>query len=347
MCFGDDYFSHNVVTQKMETPVIYFYSNEPKTVEVNVAFPEGVITETFPGPVASFPRASDAPLLANGRATFRVDVLNSKVGEIPSVDSQNIYAHARNVASNIVRTGREQEKFIFYRGLGRFQPRFRILSRGEELRLEGDNTQLPKAAFLVHVSEHGETRALELGDLTQASTSRNIGSSLMRALMGRENRDNPQVLGADRTRARLIATLVESGLRQDEAVAMLDTWEHGYLRVPGLRLLYILPRDEVDAVLPLSMTPAPQRLERVFVGRIEVLLEAEEQKIVHQVRAQKEGFHVASLGRFSEPILRRVSQVSETLGYASPQEAHELRQAFERLIQRAAQGEGVVSTSSH
>ena len=32
----------------METPVIYFYSKEPQTVDVRVDFPQGIITEWYP-----------------------------------------------------------------------------------------------------------------------------------------------------------------------------------------------------------------------------------------------------------------------------------------------------------
>jgi hypothetical protein len=107
-------------------------------------------------------------------------------------------------------------------------------------------------------------------------------------------------------------------LKNDEAEAMVNTWEHGYLKVPGLRLLYILPRSEVDEVLPLSMSPAPQNFVRSFVGRIEILLDSEEQQILNDIIRQSYSFNVNSLGRFAEPILRRVAEV-----YRGRQEAPE------------------------
>ena len=36
-----------VCTQRMETPVIYFYSAQPRTIDVDVRFPSGTITEWF------------------------------------------------------------------------------------------------------------------------------------------------------------------------------------------------------------------------------------------------------------------------------------------------------------
>src|SRR6266496_740837 len=37
-----------VTLQRMETPVIYFYSNHERTVDVTVRFPQGLITEWYP-----------------------------------------------------------------------------------------------------------------------------------------------------------------------------------------------------------------------------------------------------------------------------------------------------------
>src|SRR2546429_7762551 len=37
-----------VTLQRMETPVIYFYTDEPQTVDVAVDFPQGKITEWYP-----------------------------------------------------------------------------------------------------------------------------------------------------------------------------------------------------------------------------------------------------------------------------------------------------------
>src|SRR5947208_14120232 len=44
--------------QRMETPVIYFYSDQPRTVDVAVRFPQGNVTEWFPQ-VASLPKSKE------------------------------------------------------------------------------------------------------------------------------------------------------------------------------------------------------------------------------------------------------------------------------------------------
>src|SRR5262249_26392262 len=55
-----------VTLQRMETPVIYFYANQPASVDVDVSFPKGVITEWYPqatqiGP--SYPLETNGPTI--------------------------------------------------------------------------------------------------------------------------------------------------------------------------------------------------------------------------------------------------------------------------------------------
>ena len=333
LCFDDEFFNQNLITQKMETPVIYFYSDTQRRVDVNVRFPDGLITDTYPAPVRSSPSERDARRAENGTATFQVDVLPQLSGRVPYVDSHNIYSHARNVASNIVRTNGEQEKFIFYRGVGRFQPKISITSRGGSLELVSPNARASTpAAFLVHVTEQGEGRMLALGAIERGQP-KVVKPEVLGALRTHDGNTRHGIIDVTAGRQQLVAGLVSSGLNYDEAVAMIDTWNNGYLRTPGLRLLYILPRHEADEVLPLSISPAPEKLERVFVARIEVLLDTEENAILERLRQERASFQLSSLGRFAEPMLRRILEVFDGGGsVADP----ELRQILLNLIDQAA-----------
>ena len=69
--------------------------------------------------------------------------------------------------------------------------------------------------------------------------------------------------------------LVKEGLYDDEATAMLKTWELSYFKSPGLRFFYIVPRAWVDHVLPLKINGPPTEITRVMVGRIELITDAQ------------------------------------------------------------------------
>jgi hypothetical protein len=250
--------------------------------------------------------------------------------EIPFVDPTNIYSHARNVASNVIQAGSEKEKFIFYRGLGRFQPRMDIQSEKGSISI----TQCVgcgevREAILVHVNEAGKAALLPLGRITDQPFGRSVTvrASRVQELIQESSRSD------GRNRHILWKTLVGAGLNHDEAQSMVDTWAHGYLAIPGLRLLYVLPREEVETILPMRIFPQPDSVERVFIGRIELLLDTQENELLDQILRLRDLFEPTSLGRFAEPILHRLREVY--MANHNPTK-HDLS-LFARLIDRVSE----------
>ena len=96
---------------------------------------------------------------------------------------------------------------------------------------------------------------------------------------GRVQMENPRAIvfenrgkndGSEVARKQLYEALLDSGLYPKEAHAMLETWRDSWFE-EGLRVFYIVPREMVDAVLPITVLPRPEKLVRTFVGRIELL----------------------------------------------------------------------------
>jgi hypothetical protein len=77
---------------------------------------------------------------------------------------------------------------------------------------------------------------------------------------------------------------------------MLETWHDSWFEV-GTRVIYIDPRATVDAILPMHISPAPQKIERVFVGRVEVLSPSTETAIRTAMEAG-DAAAIKQLGRF-------------------------------------------------
>ena len=76
--------------------------------------------------------------------------------------------------------------------------------------------------------------------------------------------------------------LVDAGLFLDEAKALFKTWQNSYFNVEtGLKVFWIVPRIQVDSILPLTINPLPQHLERVIVGRTEILTPQFENELIH------------------------------------------------------------------
>ena len=51
--------------------------------------------------------------------------------------------------------------------------------------------------------------------------------------------------------------LVEQGLYEKEARAMVNTWQDQWFAEEGTRVLYLLPRAWTDRTLPLQVSPRP------------------------------------------------------------------------------------------
>jgi hypothetical protein len=124
--------------------------------------------------------------------------------------------------------------------------------------------------------------------------------------------------------AELERVLVQAGLVQREAAAMVNTWRDTWFEA-GTRVLYIMPAEDVNSVLPLRVEPTPARVARVFVGRMEVVTEAT-QRAVGEAIGRGDDAALLRYGRFLGPIADRVlatttqasdsARIRETVGRA-------------------------------
>jgi len=269
---------------RMETPVIYFYSDHPSTVSVRVDFPEGKITEWYPQARGAYDNVID---------WGRITVLPGANLEFPVEAAESHYYPARETDSAPLRvcskTGKtEQEKFLFYRGVGSFRPPLNAIAKGQSVAFES-----PAGARVnkVLLFENREGRmGYAVCDL-KARSSVVTRPELTATLAGLE-RD-------------LKSLLVQSGLFEKEAQAMLNTWRDSWFE-EGLRAFYIVPRKVTDRVLPISIEPQPAELTRVLVGRIEMITD-EMEATVAKSSMSDEGAVAAreKYGRFLEPIVKR------------------------------------------
>ncbi len=302
--------------QRMETPVIYFYTDKSRTVDVKVNFPQGQITEWYPQETAA-----DLGLRRSDRANAKpalhwkdVRLLPAMVSSMapPAVgDSDSHYFAARGTDSAHVYTktptGKsEVEEFLFYRGTGNFTAPLTVkLDSADPQRVALTNTGKEPLRHLFLCEVRGD------GAVWLALENLAPGETRAVALANAKGTDTPTLAAALRT------ALVTEGLYEKEAAAMVKTWESSWLGERGLRVLYTLPRGWTDEVLPLAITPAPKAIERVMVGRAEVITPAMEQALLGAVQGYLGGTaetrpqvvantRALGLGRFTEPTLRRL-----------------------------------------
>jgi len=310
--------------QRMETPVTYFYTDRPREVSVSVEFPGGLLTEFYPPPRTMLPAFQFGvvpPLEASSLdwGTIRI-VPESQFDELqidaedsagpPEVQGDNHYAFARETDSAIVeatdnRGQKHHEKFLFYRGLGNFNLPLRFEAHGQgRFFVTNDGAETVHSLFLVEVA-HGEIRFAQF-PLVES------GRSL--ALAGATESSTVTQLGD-----RLAKALVATGLYEREALAMVKTWQSSWFGEEGTRLLYLVPERLTAEILPLHVSPQPDELVRVLVGRMDVLTPERTDELARVIRdmgtcvsssLEPLRGELARLGRFAEPAM---SHLADTL----------------------------------
>jgi hypothetical protein len=317
--------------QRMETPVIYFYTDRERTVDVSVNFPQGIITEWYPQE-----SAADVGMRTTAQGQLRpqlrwsqVQLLAPSKAEpvLPQDPSGSHYYAARQTDAAFVRVAEKEhkaevEKFLFYRGTGNFDAPLNVkLDRTDpqQLTLTNTGSEELRHLFVYEVRDGGGSwqmlKQLKPGETQMVELDPAKGARPFTG--GDRSLGAGQLIASPRLNTELVDALVAEGLYRQEAIAMVKTWEDSWFSEKGLRVLYTLPRTWTDRTLPLKVVPTPQETARVMVGRAEVITPAMEISLLQQMEryvvAEEadrpkiiEDTRALGIGRFMEATLRRV-----------------------------------------
>jgi hypothetical protein len=218
------------------------------------------------------------------------------------------WSYARDVAANFLRfPGGESERFLFYRGVSNVELPARVQALGDgRLRIENLRAEPLGAVFVIEVGEQGGAFVVRLAGVD--------GRGQLELSAPEPSAFQPLPAYVEALATKVGAALEGTGLYHDEAVAMVNTWQRQWFRSPGLRLLYLAPQNWTDAVIPLSINPAPDALLRTMMIRVEILtpeMEARDTAALSLMaeNAEQGRAYFAALGRFAEPRLRRANQL--------------------------------------
>ncbi len=325
------------VTIKMETPVLYFYSDRERPVKVEVGFRGGSISQWYPERTGGEELPALPTNITNiaqlrgmapvdfgkgydGSITWDVTVLAPKSPEVINVPRSwetPQWPRARVDGANLVKgpagsveTSRADiqapapvvEGFLFYRGIGNFGLPIEIKTSSDgTMRLRNTGADDISRVWVYEKSLNEEAAFHFWTGSLAAGAEQSVP---LRPGM------------AFRWKSGFGASLILAGLTTDEASAMLATWKESYFDVPGLRVFWIVPRAFTDRILPLTITPAPDKLERVLVGRSEVLTPAFERELVDDFR--KDGGARRANDRYLLAYRERVRQLGVVLPENTP-----------------------------
>jgi len=283
------------VTMRLETPVIYFHPpagrRSPVPLDVHVRFRGGVLNEFYPNADANVAVDVDrvgAKMAAGIVRDWNGATLdNYVVGDLrwshlalrASVSlpatSSHVWRAPRSVrASSVLTPAGEGERYLFYRGVAHLDAVFQTTLTSSAVQLNApvrllwlrtESTTVP-ATWLVDVRTDGAIAFRAERSLT--ITSGAPGRELARIPLFSSH--DYQAKNASDLRRAMKGALVAAGLFEDEAEAMLETWNASYFRAPGLRLLYLVPQEWIAYFLPLEISVSHQAT-RVLVGRIDLV----------------------------------------------------------------------------
>jgi hypothetical protein len=311
-----------ITLQRMETPVIYFYSEEKQSVDVSVDFPKGVITEWYPQASKIGPSTILAPA-----PIAEADKLVHKVG------AKSDFTFASFLKNHAAKESRAR-----WTGL-EILPANESGDTARSLQQDRSGSHYFAArdtdSAFVHVDSNGMTNCAAeyekfifyrgVGSFATPLHVTMDGNSVTINNAGTEPLQHLFVLGLKDDAGKFIqveclapgerrmiqvdltdkvsptkhlseqlcqemaTALTSEGLYQREAQAMVNTWRDSWFEEDGLRVLYTLPREWTDRTLPLTLNPKPRELVRVMVGRAEVFTPATEKKLSDALAMAQKG----------------------------------------------------------
>jgi len=287
-------------TVRMETPVLYFYSPHEVTVSVKVKFSKGLITEWYPQASRVKP---DPEKVLDREALYRrhgsgsiawdsVTVSPNLAPGFPRENEGNQYYAARetSAAPLVVKTaaGDQQERFLFYRGVSTFSvPISATVTPEGNLRIK--NLAQEEISSVILFERRGDKVGYRLGGGLQSEMS--LDPPELTATFDSMSRDLQDILTGQ-------------GLYPDEAHAMIETWRQSWFE-EGSRLFYVVPHDFLNAIVPLTINPAPAQTVRVFVGRLELVTPATAHA-VEKILARHDIQGLRTYRRFLDPIVEEL-----------------------------------------
>ncbi len=291
------------ITMRLETPVVYFHpprgATLPITLDFKATFNGGVLNEFYPLATATAPAG---PLQHDTVSTLTWRNLQVGVkGDGPETDDHVWLAPRRVRAANVRSENGETERYLFYRGVGHLESPLIMTSHegasAPSYWVRREKGLPPESAlWLVSVQVDGRVAFSRTSPMTWSMNTMD-GRAFMIGARPSLHHENP-----DKLKQSMKDVLISEGLFEDEADAMLATWEQSYFKTPGQRVFFIAPRAWVDRVLPLEVS-VPADITRVFVGRIE-LVTAEQRALLARIKEGRDVLNAyRALGRFRDALV--------------------------------------------
>ncbi|MBY0523405.1 MAG: hypothetical protein K2R98_08395 [Gemmataceae bacterium] len=243
----------------VRAPVMYFHTEQSLTLNIKVDFPKGK-------PVVWWPANSNAGFRGEGAAplTFlqwNVQVKPTNAAQIKLMDLPRNHwlealrdVKAEDIVSFDQSTGQQKERFIYYDGLI-------PAPKGLTVRVDKDKVALKSAAkHALH-----DVTVVDLRNVRKIRVARIAQLDAEAEVKDVEFKEGDQTKWPADAVDTLIGQLKAAGLNEDEAKALAVVWRKDFFETEGLSVFYRLPTEIYDQMLPLTVTPKPEKTVRVLL----------------------------------------------------------------------------------
>lgn len=255
--------------EAVDRPVLFFHAPQAMAVELRIDFPTGIPAVWWPGTEAPAWRNGELVGGENGKKVFkylqwRLHLKDAPFKELREVglkpvDDGHWVKTLRAVAADDVfarvgeeRFGYEREKFVYYDGL---------LPRGDwvQIKIEKDKA---------NVTSRAEHPVYDLTVVDRRTPDR-IRVARLAKLDGKAKDTALKFEEIDAeawpavSKKALTSQLTTAGLNADEAGSLVTLWDEELFQTEGVTLYYRLPQEEYERLLPLKLTPRPEKCVRV------------------------------------------------------------------------------------
>jgi len=304
------------VTMRLETPVVYFHPHEgaPKQLSLSIEFHGGLLSQFYPDAKTNAPAGALQPIAPGivGSLTWNnVQLGTSAQG--PKTESHVWLAPRKVDAANVTAANGESERYLFYRGVGSLDSPLKIVRGNDRLFIHAQlDPELFKSStisfakvWFYDLRPDGTCAFTSAGPLTATK-----GSSDPIGWVTSKFHDVSYSAGNLETmRGEMRGALVADGLFDDEAQAMLNTWETSYFKTPGSRIFFMVPRTWTDRVMPMKLS-ADAKINRVMIGRIDLVTPEHRETLAKLAETTGDMSNAsvhdlyAKLGRFAGAMVR-------------------------------------------
>jgi len=246
-------------------PVIYFHSAKEQKVHVKVDFPGGRPAVWWPANsnIDQYSRnliGKDQPGTYHKHLEWRLVLQpNAKVPDLRTLPKGHWMEACRAVRATDVCASddfheQQRERFAYYDGMipG---------PKAAELQVAPDRVTLKNRA------KHAllDVTVVDRRHPEQVRVARAASLAAGATIDALEFQAYPPERWLASALEQLVKQLSEAGLNEDEAKAMAQVWQREFFETEGLTLFYRLPQAEFDRLLPLTITPRPEKVARVLL----------------------------------------------------------------------------------